>query len=51
MNFVIYFRYLLSFVLSNFYLAKILFLQECGSFFWELFFYFRQIFNEQQYNL
>jgi len=44
------FCYLLSFDLWTFYLAKFLFLQRCGSLFWE-FPNSTRIFNELQYNL
>jgi hypothetical protein len=44
------FCYLLSFDLWTFYLARILFLQGCGSLFWE-FSSSTRIFNELQYNL
>jgi hypothetical protein len=44
------FCYLLPFDLWTFYLARILFLQECGSLFWE-FSSSTRIFNELQYNL
>jgi hypothetical protein len=44
------FCYLLPFDLWTFYLARILFLQECGSLFWD-FSISTRIFNELQYNL